>query len=133
MVVTVDLAVELAPARKQELRLRNPVMTASGTFSNGLEFARRFDVDALGALVSKGTTLRPRLGNPQPRVVETAAGMINSIGFQNIGVGSSSARLSRSGSAGECRCSSTSWATRSASTGSWPPASTRCPAWRGWR
>ena len=85
--MTVDLGVELAPARKQELRLRNPVMTASGTFSNGLEFARRFDVDELGAVVSKGTTLRPRLGNPQPRAVETAAGMINSIGFQNIGVG----------------------------------------------
>jgi len=85
--MTVDLSVELAPVRKQELHLRNPVMTASGTFSNGLEFARRFDVDDLGALVSKGTTLRPRHGNPQPRTVETPAGMINSIGFQNIGVG----------------------------------------------
>ena len=84
--MSVDLSVELAPARKQELHLRNPVMTASGTFSNGLEFARRFDVDQLGALVSKGTTLRPRHGNPQPRTVETPAGMINSIGFQNIGV-----------------------------------------------
>ena len=85
--MTLDLSIELAPARKQELRLRNPVMTASGTFSNGLEFARRFDVDQLGALVSKGTTLRPRHGNPQPRTIETPAGMINSIGFQNIGVG----------------------------------------------
>jgi dihydroorotate dehydrogenase (NAD+) catalytic subunit len=85
--VTVELSVELAPAGKQELHLRNPVMTASGTFSNGLEFARRFDVDQLGALVSKGTTLRPRHGNPLPRTVETPAGMINSIGFQNIGVG----------------------------------------------
>ena len=82
-----DLNVDLAPSHKQELRLRNPVMTASGTFSNGLEFARRFDVDRLGALVSKGTTLRPRQGNPQPRTVETPAGMINSIGFQNVGVG----------------------------------------------
>ena len=84
--MTVDLSVELA-AGKQELRLRNPVMTASGTFSNGIEFARHFDVGELGALVSKGTTLRPRRGNPQPRTVETPAGMINSIGFQNIGVG----------------------------------------------
>ena len=85
--VVVDLSVDLAVAHKQELRLRNPVMTASGTFSNGLEFARHFDLERLGALVSKGTTLRPRRGNPQPRTVETPAGMINSIGFQNVGVG----------------------------------------------
>ena len=82
-----DLSVTLAAGHKQELYLRNPVMTASGTFSNGIEFAARFDIDALGALVSKGTTLRPRRGNPQPRTVETPAGMINSIGFQNVGVG----------------------------------------------
>ncbi len=83
----VDLTVSIGRGAKQELRLRNPVMTASGTFSNGLEFAKRFDLDALGAIVSKGTTLRPRKGNPPQRTVETAAGMINSIGFQNIGVG----------------------------------------------
>lgn len=82
-----DLSVSLGGGRKQELVLRNPVMTASGTFSNGLEFAKRFDLGALGAIASKGTTLRPRKGNPQQRTVETAAGMINSIGFQNIGVG----------------------------------------------
>ena len=82
-----DLSVVLAPGSKQELILRNPVMTGSGTSSNGIELARQFNVDALGALVSKGTTLRPRLGNPQPRTVETPAGMINSIGFQNVGVG----------------------------------------------
>ena len=82
-----DLSLVIGNGGKQELRLRNPVMVASGTFSNGLEFARRFDVDALGALVSKGTTLLPRRGNPTPRTVETASGMINSIGFQNIGVG----------------------------------------------
>jgi dihydroorotate dehydrogenase (NAD+) catalytic subunit len=82
----VDLSVNLAPDHKVELRLRNPVMTASGTFSNGLEMARLHDVNALGAVVSKGTTLKPRKGNPTPRTVETPAGMINSIGFQNIGV-----------------------------------------------
>lgn len=82
-----DLSLTLAAGQKQELRLNNPVMVASGTFSNGIEFAKRFDVDALGALVSKGTTLRPRKGNPIPRTVETPSGMINSIGFQNIGVG----------------------------------------------
>jgi len=82
-----DLSVNLAPRHKLELRLRNPVMTASGTFSNGLELAKRFDIDQLGGIVSKGTTLRTRRGNQTPRTVETAAGMINAIGFQNIGVG----------------------------------------------
>ncbi len=82
-----DLAVDLAPHHKTELRLRNPIMTASGTFSNGIEMSRHYDVEALGAIVSKGTTLRPRRGNDTPRTVETPAGMINSIGFQNIGVG----------------------------------------------
>ncbi|MEZ4554711.1 MAG: dihydroorotate dehydrogenase [Dehalococcoidia bacterium] len=83
----VDLSVALAAGQKQELTLKNPVMVASGTFSNGIEFAKRFDIEALGGLVSKGTTLRPRKGNPVPRTVETPSGMINSIGFQNVGVG----------------------------------------------
>jgi dihydroorotate dehydrogenase (NAD+) catalytic subunit len=61
-------------------------MTASGTFSNGLEYAKLIDVQRLGAIVSKGTTLEPRRGSPQTRTAETAAGMLNSIGFQNIGV-----------------------------------------------
>ena len=82
----VDLSVNLAPHHKVELRLRNPIMTASGTFSNGVEIAKHYDVERLGALVSKGTTLKPRRGNGVPRTVETAAGMINAIGFQNIGV-----------------------------------------------
>jgi dihydroorotate dehydrogenase (NAD+) catalytic subunit len=81
-----NLAVELAPRRKQGLPLRNPVMTASGTFSNGLEATKIFDVERLGAIVSKGTTLRPRPGNPQPRLAETPSGMLNTIGLQNIGV-----------------------------------------------
>lgn len=82
-----DLTVNLAPRHKTELRLRNPIMTASGTFSNGIEIAKHYDVGLLGALVSKGTTLRPRRGNNTPRTAETPAGMLNSIGFQNIGVG----------------------------------------------
>lgn len=81
-----DLSVNLAPQAKRELILRNPVMTASGTFSNGLEFARVLDYARLGGIVSKGVTLKPRRGNPNPRIVETPAGMLNSIGFQNIGV-----------------------------------------------
>lgn len=61
-------------------------MPASGTFSWGLEFARQFDVNALGAVVSKGVTVERRAGNPQPRVAETPAGMLNSIGLQNVGI-----------------------------------------------
>ncbi|HXG36929.1 MAG TPA: dihydroorotate dehydrogenase, partial [Dehalococcoidia bacterium] len=66
--------VELAPHGKRSLVLANPVMTASGCFGNGLEFARIFDIQRLGGIVSKGVTLRPRSGNPQPRIIETAAG-----------------------------------------------------------
>lgn len=81
-----NLTIEIAPRRKYGLTLINPVMTASGTFSNGVEYRRMIDIDRLGALVSKGTTLRPRRGNALPRTAETAAGMLNSIGFQNIGL-----------------------------------------------
>ena len=81
-----NLAVELAPGHKRGLLLANPVMTASGTFGYGLELAKTIDVQRLGAIVCKGTTLRARRGNPQPRTVETSAGMLNSIGLQNIGV-----------------------------------------------
>jgi dihydroorotate dehydrogenase (NAD+) catalytic subunit len=61
-------------------------MTASGTFGYGTEYSQVFDIQKLGAIVCKGTTLEPREGNPQPRLVETASGVINSIGLQNIGV-----------------------------------------------
>ena len=84
--MTASLAVELAPGRKTNLSLRNPVMPASGTFSWGLEFARHYDVNRLGAVVSKGVTPLPRAGNQQPRVAETPSGMLNSIGLQNLGV-----------------------------------------------
>ncbi len=81
-----NLSLELVGNHKRGLALSNPVMTASGTFGNGLEYAKVFDIQRLGAIVSKAVTLRPRRGNPQPRIAETAAGMINSIGLQNIGV-----------------------------------------------
>jgi dihydroorotate dehydrogenase (NAD+) catalytic subunit len=83
---SVNLAVELLPGHKRGLHLANPVMTASGTFSNGVEYARMFDIRRLGAIVSKAITVKPRRGNVQPRIVETAAGMLNSIGLQNIGI-----------------------------------------------
>jgi dihydroorotate dehydrogenase (NAD+) catalytic subunit len=77
-----DLKVQLAKG----LRLENPVMTSSGTFGYGTEYSGLFDIQRLGAIICKGTTLKPREGNPQPRLVETAFGIINSIGLQNIGV-----------------------------------------------
>jgi dihydroorotate dehydrogenase (NAD+) catalytic subunit len=61
-------------------------MTASGTFGYGTEDSHMFDIQKLGAIVCKGTTLEPREGNPQPRLAETASGLLNSIGLQNIGV-----------------------------------------------
>ncbi len=80
------LSVQLAPGHKTGLLLANPVMTASGTFGYGTEYPRLFDIQRLGAIICKGTTYKPREGNPQPRLAETASGMLNSIGLQNIGV-----------------------------------------------
>lgn len=68
------------------LRLRNPVIAASGTFGYGVEFAGVTDLGTLGAIVVKGLSLLPSKGHPAPRLVETAAGMMNAIGLQNIGV-----------------------------------------------
>lgn len=68
------------------LELKNPVLTASGTFGYGEEFADLIDLSRLGGLIVKGTTLNPRQGNPYPRMVETPAGMLNAVGLQNNGV-----------------------------------------------
>ncbi len=68
------------------LRLRNPVIAASGTFGYGLEMAPFLDLNCLGAYIVKGLYLQPRTGNPPPRLVETASGLINSIGLQGIGL-----------------------------------------------
>ncbi len=81
-----DLRVNLAPRGKQDLILKNPVLCASGTCGYGEELHRLFDVGRLGGIVSKGITLRPRSGNPPPRIWETPAGMLNAIGLQNPGV-----------------------------------------------
>lgn len=67
------------------LELKNPVLTASGTFGYGLEFSSYGDLGSLGGIVVKGLSLEPRQGNPQPRMLETACGFLNSIGLQNIG------------------------------------------------
>ena len=66
--------------------LRNPVMTASGTFGYGEEFAEYVDMESIGAFVTKGLSLKPRAGNPTPRIVETPGGMLNAIGLQNVGI-----------------------------------------------
>jgi dihydroorotate dehydrogenase (NAD+) catalytic subunit len=68
------------------IRLRNPVLAASGTFAYGLEFEKHLDLNALGGFVVKGLSREPIEGNPPPRLYETEAGMINSVGLQNIGV-----------------------------------------------
>ncbi len=68
------------------LRLKNPVMTASGTFGYGEEYAPYVDLNRLGAVVVKGLSLEPRAGNPPPRIMETPCGMLNAVGLQNIGV-----------------------------------------------
>lgn len=76
-----DLRVSLGP-----LKLKNPVLTASGTFGYGQEFASVVDLNLLGGIVVKGLSGRPRAGNPPPRIVETPCGMLNAIGLANIGV-----------------------------------------------
>jgi len=77
----VDLTVDAA----RGLRLRNPVLTASGTFGQGVEYAELIDVSRLGAIVNKGTTVLARPGNPQYRIAETPSGILNSIGLENPG------------------------------------------------
>ena len=79
--MTPDLSISLGP-----LRLKNPVMTASGTFGFGSEWADFYDLGRLGAIMVKAVTVKPRLGNPMQRMVETPAGTLNSIGLQNPGL-----------------------------------------------
>jgi dihydroorotate dehydrogenase (NAD+) catalytic subunit len=74
------------------LKLKNPIMPASGTFGYGEEFAPYLDLEQLGAIVTKGVSLFPKAGNPTPRVAETPAGMLNAIGLQNVGIEAFAAR-----------------------------------------
>lgn len=77
----VDLSVNLG-----KMQLKNPVMTASGTFGYGTEYSDFIDVSRIGGIIVKGTTLRDRQGNPYPRMAETPSGMLNAVGLQNKGV-----------------------------------------------
>jgi dihydroorotate dehydrogenase (NAD+) catalytic subunit len=81
-----NLRVQLAPRHEKGLILPNPVIIASGIAGYGTEYAEIADIQKLGAVVCKGTTLMPRRGNPQPRLVETPGGVLNSVGLENIGI-----------------------------------------------
>ncbi|MZH47322.1 MAG: dihydroorotate dehydrogenase, partial [Nitrospinae bacterium] len=76
-----DLSVNLG-----SLHLKNPVIAASGTFGYGLEYGSIVDLNALGGFSTKGLSLKPKTGNPVPRVIETSSGMLNAIGLENIGL-----------------------------------------------
>ncbi|MDO4541053.1 MAG: dihydroorotate dehydrogenase, partial [Syntrophomonadaceae bacterium] len=76
-----DLSVKMGA-----VTFKNPVMAASGTFGYGREYDAYFDISRLGAVISKGTTLNPRPGNPAPRIAECSSGMLNAIGLENPGV-----------------------------------------------
>ena len=76
-----NMAVEIAG-----IKLRNPVMPASGTFGYGEEYAPFLDLEKIGAIVTKGLSLKPKAGNPTPRIAETTSGMLNAIGLQNVGI-----------------------------------------------
>ena len=80
----VDLNVEIASG----VVLKNPVLTASGTFGYGREYADYLDIAELGAIITKGLSLKPKIGNPGVRITETACGMLNAIGLENIGIDS---------------------------------------------
>ncbi|MDH4269918.1 MAG: dihydroorotate dehydrogenase [Dehalococcoidia bacterium] len=81
-----NLRVQLAPRHAKGLALSNPVMIAAGIAGYGIEYAEIADIQKLGAVVCKGTTLVPRRGNAQPRLAETAGGLLNSVGLENIGI-----------------------------------------------
>ncbi len=81
-----NLTTQLAPNHPRGLKLANPVMAAAGTFGYGVEYSQFIDIQRLGAIICKGTTLEPCEGNPQPRLMETPSGLLNSIGLQNIGL-----------------------------------------------
>lgn len=76
-----DLSVNIAG-----ISFRNPIMTASGTFGYGEEFEEYLDLEKIGALITKGLSLKPKAGNAMPRIIETPGGMLNAIGLQNVGI-----------------------------------------------
>lgn len=79
-------SINLSIALADGLRLKNPILNASGTFAYGEEFAQFMDLGILGAIITKGLSLQPKRGNPTPRVAETPCGMLNAIGLENVGL-----------------------------------------------
>ena len=79
-----DMSVDFAG-----IKMKNPVMVSSGTFGYGKEFSELFDLNILGGIITKGTSLKPKAGNAPPRICETPGGLLNAIGLQNPGVGMS--------------------------------------------
>jgi dihydroorotate dehydrogenase (NAD+) catalytic subunit len=82
----INLRTQIAPCNKRGLMLRNPVIIASGAFGYGIDNAKFPNIQLLGAITCKGTTLHPRSGNEHPRILQTASGMLNAIGLQNPGI-----------------------------------------------
>ena len=105
---SMDLSVTLK-GPTQSLHLKNPVLTASGTFGYGMEFAPYGDLTSLGGIIVKGLSLLPRDGNPCPRIVETTAGMLNAVGLPTF------------------------TPPPPPNSASWPPASLKRKAWPRWK
>jgi dihydroorotate dehydrogenase (NAD+) catalytic subunit len=83
-----NLKMTMKSKNNEDLKLKNPLVTASGTCGNGKELANFFDINQLGAFTTKGITVKAQNGNETPRIAETSAGIINSIGLENPGVDS---------------------------------------------
>ena len=129
---SMDLSVTLK-GPTQSLHLKNPVLTASGTFGYGMEFAPYGDLTSLGGIIVKGLSLLPRDGNPCPRIVETTAGMLNAVGLQNDGVEAFCKESSPACPGSICTTSPTFTPPPPPNSASWPPASMKRKAWLRWK
>lgn len=127
-----DLSVTLK-GQTHDLKLKNPVLTASGTFGYGVEFAPYGDLAALGGIVVKGLSLKPREGNPCPRIVETTAGMLNAVGLQNDGWRSSVGTSCPICPGGKRRSSPICTPPPRRNSGNWPRVWTARKAWPRWK
>lgn len=129
---SMDLSVTLK-GPTQSLHLKNPVLTASGTFGYGMEFAPYGDLTSLGGIIVKGLSLLPRDGNPCPRIVETTAGMLNAVGLQNDGVEAFCKEKLPRLPWQHLPSSPTFTPPPPPNSASWPPASMKRKAWPRWK
>ena len=114
------------------LRLANPVLVASGTFGYASELAGLVDLARLGGIVTKTVTVKPRPGNPPPRIVETPAGMLNAIGLQNVGIDRFVTEKLPYLAGLDPVVLVSIMATRPANSWPWPSGWTACRGWMGW-